>query len=522
MRLRIAVNRLREAVAARIRGAAGGDNGEIAVALVTGDRSGISQAAQESLRRSGLAHILSISGVHMALLSLTVIGAIRWISAWFPALVLRHPVRKWAAAAALIAVTIYLMLSGGEVATRRSWLMLAVMLAALLLDRRAISMRNVALAALVIVATTPEAVLEPGFQMSFAATAALVAAFSAWARWREERFDEPAIPRTNPVARAAAWTLRHAGGLAATSLVAGTGSGLIALWHFHRLALWGFVGNLLAMPVVSVAVMPLALLSCLAMPYGLEAPFVRAYAASVGVVMAISDFVAGFGAPAPVGASPKSALLLMASGLAILTLLATRLRLAGLAPLAIGLAISGSETAPDIVVAGDGRTVAVADSAGKLAPLSPRRNRFVAGIWLDAWSQGLAGNRTESFAACDADRCVLRPRGRDNPVAELVYDPKRLAAACGRADILIAPRLWFVDCRGRKPQIVLKRSDFERGGTIAIRIGERDGKPFAEAIASRGQPSRPWERMFAAAAEPPDFIASRGPPGRRSGRSPPR
>lgn len=519
-RMAVSINRLRAEVGRRIRAVASGDNGEIAVALVTGDRSGISQIAQESLRRSGLAHILSISGVHMALLSLTVIGMLRWTLAWFPAIALHYPVRKWAAAAALAAVTAYLVLSGGETATRRSWLMLAIMLAALLLDRRAISTRNVAIAALVILATTPEAVLEPGFQMSFGATAALVAAFSAFARWREEKA-RPEKPAPQGMVRAfAGWLGRHGAGLAATSLVAGTASGVIALAHFHRFALWGFAGNLLAMPVVSVAVMPLALLSCLAMPYGLEGPFVAAYVAAIGLVMDISDFVAGFGAGAPAGASPAAFLPLVASGLAILTLLTTRLRLIGVAPIALAMTVAGRSPAPDIAIAEDGRTIAVADAQRKLAPLAPRRNRFVTDLWLNAWSGGVAGNRDEVFGACDKDRCEIFPRGnKPSPKVLLVYDPKLLRAACRDADILLAPRLWFVDCPGRKPRLVLKRGDFERGGAHAIFLaGNAAGETgHVVAVAARGQPSRPWERMFAAAADPPDFSWRRaGPQTRRA------
>ncbi|MCY0094849.1 ComEC/Rec2 family competence protein [Hoeflea ulvae] len=178
---RLHLRRIREQISTRIRTVLPGDPGGVAAALAVSDRRGISTATQDALRATGLAHILAISGLHMALAAGTLYIGLRKLLALFPPLVEAFPVRKIAAVGALMVATAYLLISGGSVATQRAWVMLAIMLGAVLADRSALTMRNVALAALVIIIITPSAVVGPGFQMSFAATAALISAYAALA-----------------------------------------------------------------------------------------------------------------------------------------------------------------------------------------------------------------------------------------------------------------------------------------------------------------------------------------------------
>jgi competence protein ComEC len=172
----------REDIAARIRQVLPGDPGGIAAALTVSDRRGISRETVDALRATGLAHILAISGLHMALAAGILYIGVRKSLAVFPALVEALPVKKVAAVGALMTATAYLLISGGSVSTQRAWVMLAVMLVAVMADRPALTMRNVALAAIVIILISPSAVVGPGFQMSFAATAALISAYAAIAR----------------------------------------------------------------------------------------------------------------------------------------------------------------------------------------------------------------------------------------------------------------------------------------------------------------------------------------------------
>ncbi|GIL00729.1 MAG: competence protein [Alphaproteobacteria bacterium] len=495
-RAAIALNRLRKALAERIRAGLAGEPGDIAVALITGDRSGIDEATSESLRRSGLAHVLAISGLHMALVALTVIGVMRWLLAWLPAVALRYPVRKWAAGAGLAAATAYLVISGASVATQRAWIMIAVMLAAMLADRRAVTIRNVAVAALIILALAPESLLEPGFQMSFAAAAALVAAYEAWTRRGGRRRADRSGRQPSAPARLAATVSAYFGALLFTSLVAGLATALFAAWHFHRVAPLGLAANALAMPIVSLVVMPTALVSTLAMPYGLERLPLALLGWGIERMMAISDWVNSFGVAGVTGAQSAAFLAAGAAGLAVLTLMRSRLRLIGLAPLAALPLLAGAGPPPDLLVSQDGRAIAVADAAGRLVLLYPRRNRFVSDIWLRAWSGGAAGDRSVVASGCGRDWCAARLR--TGLRLEVVYAPRLLSQACASADILVAPRLRWVRCGARTPKLVLKRGDFESHGSHAVWLEEAAGPapgPAEAAIRVRSAipaGSRPW------------------------------
>jgi competence protein ComEC len=171
------VDALRAAVNARIRAALPGETGEIAAALITGERGGISEEVTQAMRDSGLAHVLSISGLHMAIMAGTVFWLVRALLALLPGLALRYPIKKWAAASALAAACFYLALSGAAVPTVRSWIMMSIVLIAVMLNRPALTMRNVALAALAILIVAPESLFDPSFEMSFAAVIALVALY---------------------------------------------------------------------------------------------------------------------------------------------------------------------------------------------------------------------------------------------------------------------------------------------------------------------------------------------------------
>src|SRR3989337_1873367 len=208
------------------------------------------------MRDSGLAHILSISGLHMVIMAGTVFGLVRAWLALLPGLALRYPIKKWAAASALAAACFYLALSGAAVPTVRSWIMMSIVLVAVMLDRPALTMRNVALAALAILIVAPESLFDPSFEMSFAAVIALVALYE-WLseRGRNRLHDESPVWAT----LRKGWAL--VAGAAATTLVAGTAIAPFAVYHFHRMTHYGLVANLIAAPLVSLLIMPMSLLS---------------------------------------------------------------------------------------------------------------------------------------------------------------------------------------------------------------------------------------------------------------------
>ena len=259
-----AIARVRQAIGQRILAALPGETGAIANALITGERGGISEETNQAFRNSGLFHILSISGLHMVIMAGAVFLSIRATLAAIPAVALRYPIKKWAATGAMLGAFGYLLISGAEFATVRSYIMISIMFLAVLLDRPAIALRNVALAALAILVLWPESLLDAGFQMSFAAVVALVATYEAL-RMRAVERDGPA--RRGWLATGAAFL----GGILTTTLIASLAVAPFGIYHFHNTQAFAMLANLLAIPLCNFVVMPAALAVLLAMPFGLEA-----------------------------------------------------------------------------------------------------------------------------------------------------------------------------------------------------------------------------------------------------------
>ena len=485
--------------------------GALAAALIVGDRSGIDEETAEALRRSGLAHILAISGLHMALVSATVIVAMRFFFALFPDVSLRYPVRKWAAGCALAAATGYLLLSGASVSTRRAFIMIAIMLLAVLIDRRALTMRNVALAALVVLVLAPESILTPGFQMSFAAVAALVATYSALTD-RTRRLAKQ--PSANAAVRMGAKVGRNVGGLALTSLVAGLATGLFAAYHFHRVAPFGLLANMLAMPLVSVLVMPMALLSMLAMPFGLESVPLQLMDRAIAPVIATAEWVADLKPAGNTGYVAPVAMAFGAMSLLCATLLKSGLRLVAI-PLATVSAAGLSTTwKPDVLILETGRQIAVSGDAGQLHLLRPKAEKFSTGIWKRAfWPELLDGAnepvdgekiavRGQGFV-CDRFGCSITAKGL---VVTHLTNTAVLAEDCRIADVIVVPYAMPSLCSFLPPDerpLAIDRMALERHGAYAISIATQSSETGSEDInltprlrvtTSYANESRPWTR----------------------------
>ncbi len=498
----IAINQMRQEIGKRIRLALPDHIGGIAVALVTGDKSGIDQAHQQTLRNTGLAHILAISGLHMALVTLTVIWLFRFGFALMPDLALNYPVKKWAVCAGFVSATIYLFLSGAGIATQRAWIMISVMLLAVMLDRRAITMRSVAFSAMLILLISPQSLLSPGFQMSFAAVASLVAGYEAIYLRKKMRADGIIQPiETSLLERGIKSTSSYVAGLAITSLIAGTATGFIAAWHFNQLAPLGLIANLAAMPVVALIIMPLVMVSMLLMPFGFEAVALVPVSHGIKAMLYLSGEIEKISPSGVVGQLPIWKLGLFAVSLTGLTLFRTRLRLLFLA--GFGLIALNWQTikSPDILVSENGRAIGLIENRVlKLA--YPKRNRFVTEIWAKAWTGGQKSSLDLGDADCSRDRCEITVVNGKR--LHIVYDPDLIGSSCLKADILIAPRLWWTRCKTRKPDLILNRQDFEINGSHAIYLSDRKYGSPANAgqanahIIKTGLPNstRPWARQL--------------------------
>jgi competence protein ComEC len=376
-------------------------------------------------------HIVSISGLHMVLAAGTFFWLVRALLSLGPTIALLWPVKKIAAVAAMIGATIYCIFSGSDVATERSLIMTLVMFGAVLVDRPALSIRNLSIAALIVLAREPEALLGPSFQMSFGAVAAMMALVPLMQRKPTE-----GTPAT-VLERGLRWSGRAMLGLVTTTLVASIATAPFSAYHFQSLNPYGLLGNALALPLVSVVVMPSAVLGVLAYPFGLDRPVWQVMGAAVEQVLAVSAWVGGFsGSTMVVPALSIGALAFLSLGLLILTIPASALRWVALVPAGIGLAFTTVPDRHDIFIDREGAGAAIRGPQGQLA-LVGRPSDFVTEQWLradgDARNADDASLRQE--ARCDSAGCVVA--AADGRRIAFAQDYAAFEEDCRRAHVIV-------------------------------------------------------------------------------------
>ncbi|MGE0148416.1 MAG: ComEC/Rec2 family competence protein [Parvibaculaceae bacterium] len=484
LRFSAALEDLRDAIGARIRAVLPRERSGVGEAMITGERGTIPRDVNDSLQASGLAHILSISGLHMSLVAGLTFWLVRAMLALSPTLATAFPIKKWAAVAGLAMGFVYLLLASASVATERSYIMLAVMFIAILADRPALSMRNLAIAALIILVVSPEAALTASLQMSFLAVMGLLAVHEAWGRWlaRDGEADHGLLHK------GASLVLRLFCAAALTSLAAGGLSSIAAAYHFGRLAPYGLIANLLAMPVMSLLVMPFALFSVLLMPFGLEAVPLRVMDAGLLLVQAISDWVVSLpGAQGHIPALPLAPALLLTLAAIMLCLTRGLMRLVALPLTGIAFLAMGAAERPDIYVEPTAKTVAIRGAGGQLVPAEPRRGRFAVSQWLRADGDGItpAAAARRTGWTCEEALCRAVVRGRR--VLYLRQEKPAMTIPCAQADILIAA----FPLRGRCHAVPLRIDRFSvwRAGAHALYV---DAGVVRVETARGLQGVRPW------------------------------
>ncbi|MDR3376867.1 MAG: ComEC/Rec2 family competence protein [Ancalomicrobiaceae bacterium] len=475
-----AVADLRHTIAERIRASLPGASGAIAAAMIVGEQRGIPDAENDALRMSGLSHIISISGLHMSLVASGVFLVVRFLLALIPPIALRFPIKKWAAGAALFAISFYMMLAGDQVAAERSYVMCAIMLFAILIGRPALSMRNVALSALLLLARDPAQVVEPSFLMSYLAVIALIGSYQAWRQFRLSHPQSAVARDVGPIAH----VLRSAAGYAAaamvSSLIATVATASVIADQFFRGTPYGMLSNLVVLPVIDLIAMPMAVLACLVMPFGLEAYPLSVMGLAIDYMDAIGAFAAGLpGGAGLIGRIHPWSNALAIAGLLWLCLWQRPWRLLGISPMLVALALAPFAERPDVLVADEGLPIAVRGADGELHVLGAKSNRFVTANWLtaDAAPSTPADARAKldpSLAAgwrCDPLGCVYRDPGALRlPARGIVYvtDPKAFEEDCRLAAVVITRLTAPEDCRSTA--LVIDRASLARSGAVAIRF----------------------------------------------------
>lgn len=500
--------RLSAHIQRRVEGSAGG----IAAALATGDRGAIPEADEEAMRRSGLAHLLSISGLHIT----AAVGGVMWAAlrllALSPALALRWPLPLVAAGIGALAGLGYTLLTGSEVPTVRALLAALLVLLALALGREAITLRLVAAGACAILLIRPESLMGPSFQLSFAAITAIVALHghprvAAMLARREEGMS-------------VRW-LRGFVGLLLTGLAVELALMPIALFHFHKAGLYGSLANLVAIPLTTFVVMPAEALALLLDSVGLGAPAWWVVQVSLDAMLAMAHWVANApGSVAALPAMPVAAFALALVGGLWLCLWQRSHRWFGAVPLMLGLLWAWSTPQPDLLVTGDGRHVAIRAEDGSYALLRDRTGEFIRDQLAEA--AGIDGAMTSlserEDVRCSPDFCVwtMQGEGRRWTImaarSNIRTDWEPLVAACGQVDIVIADR-WLP--RGCNPRwLKADRKLLAETGGLAIRLGVT---PAVNA-ALMSDADKPWRNPPTVMPPRPKAYAKRGtPPGVGSG-----
>jgi competence protein ComEC len=484
------VNGLRYDLAQRIVARLGVRTGGVAAAMTTGHESWLDPDEVQVMRDSGLAHILSISGLHMAVVGGFVFFLVRLLVAAWPWLALRVSGKKTAAWAGLLAVGAYLVVSGHPPPAERAAITASIAFIAILLDRPAISMHALAVAAFVVLLLQPEAIVTPGFQMSFAATAALVALFEAW----------PVRPReiSAPLAilivqRAGAWL-----GIAIlASLVAGAATGPFAMQHFNRTAMYGLLANLATAPVSDFLIMPALALGTLLEPLGLGTPFLWLAGQGIGMMLAIGAWTAGLpGAVRTVASAPDYVLPIAFLGVLFCCLWRGPLRWLGL-PFAAAVMLWPRAPTPDLWI-GDGGTNGAFVEAGQAVVMRAGVRQFA----VDVWTRRRGVRPTEraadrwvctrvSCAPAEADSAPLAMWwGRRTP------SPEQVDALCRSAPVVSVRATMEAlppSCEGR---LVLDGTDYARGGAVELwREGPASANRWRAVWAAEVRGDRPWSRL---------------------------
>ena len=521
----MAVDRARNALAARVDASIGGPAGAVGAAMVTGKRDLLDAETRDIIREAGIFHIITISGIQMTLVAGILFWSIRRALALVPTLALHYPIKKWAALAAIAGAVIYDILTGSRVGTERALFMTIIMMGAVALDRQALTMRNLALAAFCVILTEPDAILGASFQLSFAAVAALVAVYESRLDARRlERANDPfglsrAPPPANAFDRVVRWIAHEPSHMLLATVCATSATASFMAYHFHELSPYVLIGNPLTLAIIEFFAVPGALVGTALYPLGLDAPVWW----FVGLGIKLALWVAGYIAAAP-GATlhlpafaPWSMIFLSLAVLSAVLWRSMLLRLTAVPLLGLGLAGAVSGPRYDVLIAPTGDAVAVRGADGAFAVAGAHANAFSVEQWLRADGDGRAAAPAARGAAaaklasvptglarCDSLGCVV-PLLAGGALA-IVDDPRAFPEDCGRARVIVSRLVAPGWCAA---PLVVDRARLEAGGAQALRFR---GEAIEIVTARAGGEDRPWSpRPPARAAAPPHAAVAPAP-----------
>lgn len=446
------VDGLRDRIVSRIYAVLNPDTAGIAAAVIAGERGKISKEQTQNYRDAGLAHFLAISGLHVGMIAGMMFLLVRWGVACIPAVALKYDTKKIAAGAAIVMSFVYLVISGWQISTQRAFIMTLLVMIGILVGRKAISMRMIAWAALVILILEPQVLISAGFQMSFAAVMMLVAFYEKYAgKWH----------RSQAGGRCMRWcgaVMFYLIGIVVADFIASMATLPFAVYHFNRISLYTSLANLAAGPVIGLWIMPCVLLSLLLMPFGLDKYVLLLTGQGIEIVNRITQTVAGLdNASYRVLSMPSWGLAVLVVGGLWLALWQSRWRHWGWILIVCGFASVWMVKIPDILVDHQAKTFAVRAKDGRLLILPNRGNYFTKQMWSEKLAQAPLDEKEKEKL-----RRIYKGQETDTNWIELVCDQEKCLYK-NKAELT------------KKGGFMLEGRDYSTAGALAV-YGI-DGKP---------------------------------------------
>lgn len=463
----------------------------IVSALMTGERAAIADEDWDALRASGLAHIISISGMHVVMMAVPVFFLVRLFLAMIPSIALRWPIKKIAAGVALIVCCLYVGLVVPSVPTTRALLMTGVGLIAIMLDRSPFSLRLVAFSAILVLVIAPESIWSVSFQMSFAAVTALVA------------FAEMMRPMVTRLYADAGWFRRgllFVGGTLLTSTIASVATAPFSLYHFQQMASYSVLANTLAVPISGLMIMPMVIVSFALMPFGLADWALKIMGLGVNWLLDIARWTQDLpGAVITTPALPDLFLSAVSIAGLILILFSGRAKFYAVIPLCVAIFSLMGNNSPDILVSNEAKILAI-KAGDEIYVSSLRREKFTLETWLKRWDkpdiqpisflrQGHIHLDDNQSISCDPAVCRITLNGKRISFGNRPYELKQ---DCAWADMIISEARLPRNFCGTGQSKVSGYSDFKRSGAVSIHV---DNNLMIDTVTEhRG--FRPWTNTY--------------------------
>ncbi len=454
----------------------------VAAALITGERTSIPEDVWDDMRDSGMAHMLAISGLHVGMVAGVIFFFVRLCLVLIPRFAEKHPAKKYAALAAIIGALLYMLIVGSTIPTQRAMLMTTIVMLAVILDRKAFSMRLVALTAFIVLLITPEALWSASFQMSFAAVSMLVFFYDRIRNYWSSMYRNASFLRRFGL---------YIMGVSMTTVIATFATAPFALFHFQHLSVYSLFSNLIGVPIMAFIVMPLTAFSYLAMSIGLAAPVLWAMEHSIGFILYIAHSVSVIdGSTWNPPAWNMNALIMLVVAACLGMVVRGRLCLVAVLPLILCAYFTMSYTQPDILISSSGKLMAYRDDEAIMHFNSRSSDRFASDIWArrngqedkERWPYQQQDNNDMK---CDSFGCYVERAGHKIAFSK---HPQSHMNDCNTADIMIAEDPVFI--KPCKAEIIIDKFYLWRNGATALRFANNGSIIVNNVEQDRGH--RPW------------------------------